>query len=222
MAEINKRISYKPYKIEIAENIFLRICNGIYGNEIEVTDVFGRIMRKLLMYVHNSAPEDKPDEYDYKLNSFAAIGLTGNTGSRKTFIFNALQKYMTIDNVKYIRFNKYLSFNFRIISSRFICGEFQQIGYEIINKYSNINIICIDDLGAEIENCQHFGNKINIIEAILEERDLANKITHFSSNINILKFPEIFIEKYGERVYSRIIKNTNILELNDKDFRLIK
>ena len=213
--KVIERISYSPYKLEFAKNVFIRICNSLYNNQIEITDKFENIVDFMIKWAHSV----DGDLTKQQLNK--AIGLIGNTGSRKTFLFKALQRYMTIDDIKYKRLNKILSFNFKIISSRKIGMEYEQTGYEIINKYSMLNILCIDDLGAE-ENCYiHFGNKCNIIESIFEERDLANKITHFSSNLNILKYPEIFIDKYGERVYSRVIKNTNIIELNDKDFRLI-
>lgn len=207
-----QRISYMPYKLEIATEIFLRICAGLFGSKIELTDIFETIMIRLIIWVHN----DDRDYGDYELNNLNAIGLIGRTGSRKTFMFQALQKYMEIDDIKYLRFGKMLPFKFKIFSARNICGEFQENGYDAINKYASYNIICIDDLGAEPGDVLHYGNRLNIIETLIEERYLAKKMTHFSSNLK----PEMIKEKYGDRVYSRIMQTTNILELKDKDFRI--
>ena len=203
-----QRINYLPYEIGISIREFLLKAKFLFGNEIEVTRPFKEIMKNLILWVHND------EKSIYKRTN--GIGLIGPTGTRKTFLMKCLQEYMKIDDVKYIRLNKVIPFNFKIFHSKDICGEFLNDGYDAINKYSAYNIICIDDLGTEPVETVHFGTRLNVIEALIEERYLAQKMTHFTSN---LKKDEI-LNRYGDRVYSRLFETTNFIELIDKDFRL--
>ena len=206
--QIIQRINYKPYKLEIAVEYFLDCAKYIFGQKIEITKDFEYIMINLIKWIHND------ETCDFDLNK--GIGLIGPTGTRKTFAMNCMQEYMKIDDVRYYRLQKLVTFNFKMFSSREICGEYQENGYDAINKFSSYNIICIDDFGAEPEKTVHYGTTLNVIEALIEERYLAEKLTHFTSNLD----ENSIREKYGERVYSRLKQKINFIKLEDKDFRI--
>ena len=200
-----RRLEYDPYCMKVAGMTMLKIIQGI---EPDYKNIYRDIIRNLIMY----AQGDKKSIY----NLDKAIGLIGPTGTGKTLTFRALSEYMKIDDIKFIRNGKLSKFGFDIISSRFLASHFVAKGFDGIEPYIRKPVLCIDDLGAEPDNITHFGNKLNLIQHIIEERYMNNRITHFSSNNKMEKLHEI----YGDRVYSRLNGSTNTIELVCEDWRL--
>jgi DNA replication protein DnaC len=96
-------------------------------------------------------------------------------------------------------------------------------GAEIVHFYSNLNTICFNDLGTEIESgeASHFGNKKNVIgEIILNHYEINNEKRynfHFTSNFGAEKIEHY----YGERFRSRLREMCNIISLEGiKDKRI--
>lgn len=112
-----------------------------------------------------------------------------------------------------------MSFNFtHIISSFTIYGKYSSGGYDAISEYITRPIIIIDDLGSEPTMANNFGNQVNIMKLIFEERYLRGNITYFTSNLPM----KIINEKYGERVNDRILEDTTIIEMTGTNWRLKK
>lgn len=149
------------------------------------------------------------------LNTGKALGLMGNTGSGKTLAITILGEFVRYYGIMYRRGERIVPFAFRIFSARRIAGEFADSGYDGIFPYIHYNNICIDDLGSEPQEVAHYGNKLNVIEHIIEERYLARKITHFTTNLN----PDQIEQLYGQRVRSRIVHTTNLIPFVDDDWR---
>jgi len=85
--------------------------------------------------------------------------------------------------------------------------------------------LCLDDVGTLNPFAKHYGESVNIIKMLFEERYRNNKLTHFTSNLPIEhKNPKVksIYTVYGDRMYSRIVETTNIIKLNDKDYRRFK
>lgn len=208
-----ERIMYVPYKIEKSVAYFLAIGCALVGDGADVPFQIVKgnegLFFDLIRYVH-ADPE-------CTLNTSRALGLIGGTGGGKSLAFKLIQEYMKIDDVKYIKNGKIVPFRFNIHSARSIMSDYQQNGFSGIEKYLIPNIICIDDLGAEISEVSHYGNKINVMEHIIEERYLHDKITHFSSNIDAKGIEA----KYGQRVYSRICGSTNLITVLVPDWRMV-
>ena len=200
-----RRLEYSPYSIKIAGMAMLKIIQGI---EPDYKNIYKGIIRNLIMY----AQGDSKSIYDLD----KAIGIIGPTGTGKTLTFKALSEFMKIDDIKFVRNGNISKFGFDVVSARFLASQFVAKGFDGVNPYIIRPVLCIDDLGAEPENITHFGNKLNLIQHIIEERYMNNRITHFSSNNTMDKIHEI----YGDRVYSRLYGSINIIQLVCEDWRL--
>ncbi|WBC28441.1 DnaC-like helicase loader [Rhodobacteraceae phage LS06-2018-MD05] len=145
------------------------------------------------------------------------LGLIGRTGSGKTMTFYILNDFIEIDKIRYKKGEDLVNLKYRIQSALVIASEYAREGDIVIHKYSNFANLCIDDLGAENSLKSYFGNKVNVIQEILENRYNNNLMTHFSSNLKM----EDISDRYGDRVFSRLHDTCNIIEINDCDFRVI-
>ena len=97
-----------------------------------------------------------------------------------------------------------------------IATEYQTTGDYV--GYANSAILCINDLGSEQTETVYMGNRLNVMRAILEYRgDKTDAITIITSNIPMQH--RIFVEKYGDRVASRMREMCNYFELTGKDRR---
>jgi DNA replication protein DnaC len=200
------RINYK-HDIDIAKKVWHGVALKFIDN-VKYDEFNKKIWQELIKYIF----ADPGCEYD--LNK--SIGLIGQTGSGKSKTFEIMHEFIGIDDILYIKNGKAAKFNYKIISAKVIAGEFTKFGYDAIWKFSNINSLCIDDLGAESDEVKHYGSKVNVIEEIIETRYLNGLFTHFTSNLK----PDNILDMYGNRVYSRIMHSVNIIEYNNCDYRL--
>lgn len=87
-----------------------------------------------------------------------------------------------------------------------------------IVQYQRAELLCIQDLGTEPLWSVNMGNRINVLQKILEYRgDHPELITMVTSNIP-LDDPEL-IDRYGERAVSRMCEMMNFLLLTGADRR---
>ena len=127
--------------------------------------------------------------------------LLGKPGIGKTFTIKCIS-----DNPVYpIALNSVIDAH----ESIRITGEYKM---KISNK------IYIDDVGAEKNTVNHYGNKVLWFQELIETLDFNNfdfsKLI-ISSNLNVSGFGEM----YGFRTESRIHEHFNIFELDGVDFR---
>jgi DNA replication protein DnaC len=88
-----------------------------------------------------------------------------------------------------------------------------------LDKYKKMPILCNQDLGAELKESLHMGNRINVLKQLIEYRgDRQDLITLITSNYPIDS--EFISVKYGDRVVSRLIEMCNYFELKGKDRRI--
>jgi DNA replication protein DnaC len=201
-----ERINYK-FNIDIAKKVWDSIALK-FINDIKYDSFNKEVWPELIKYIF----ADESCKYDIN----KSIGLIGKTGSGKSKTFEIMQEFISIDDIRYKKDGKLAKFNYKIFSSKNIAGEFSKNGYDAIWKFSNINSLCIDDLGAESDEVKHYGSKVNVIEEIIETRYLNGLFTHFTSNLK----PDNILDMYGNRVYSRIMHSVNIIEYNNCDYRL--
>jgi hypothetical protein len=146
------------------------------------------------------------------------IGLLGQTGIGKTLTFRVLGEMTKLFK------NSFVSNEGRLCQMRYdnifsaftIYGEFSMKGYSALEKYINYKFITIDDLGSEPTIANHYGNQMNVMKLLIEERHLKGNITNFTSNLPMVAINE----KYGERAHDRLVYDTNILEVNGTNWRL--
>ena len=101
-----------------------------------------------------------------------------------------------------------------------ICEEFTEKGS--IDKYKKRAILGIQDLGSSSEPIEslYMGNRMGVIQQLLEYRgDFTDKITLITSNLPMSH--KVLIDRYGDRVASRLNEMCNYFEIKGKDRRKI-
>lgn len=163
----------------------------------------------------------QPKPMNWKLNK--GLLITGNVGTGKTMVMKLLQV-----NKKQC---------FEVLNAADISQQFartnEQGGYEIISSMSTIHKteikhrnfffhedwgLCIDDVGVEDQK-SNFGNRANVIAEILAGRYAANLkpgMTHMTTNLGKVGLEE----KYGPRIWSRMMEMFNVIQLGGADRRL--
>lgn len=142
--------------------------------------------------------------------------IKGNTGRGKTFLFKAWIYFLKQYEIRFQHNGVNYLLSPQIHHAKKIAGEYQSPsgGYSIIEKYSKLNCLCIDDIGTEPENSGNYGNKINVIVEIINNREEAGLLTFGTSNVADLT------KIYDDRTISRMSKLFNIKTLNHNiDFR---
>lgn len=171
------------------------------------TDANIDIYRNLLRYAFANP------ECEWRLDR--GVGLMGNTGSGKTLAMRLLDVVIRGYGIKWLRNGKPMPFSFGMVSARRMVSEFAAGGYEAVERYVRWPLLCIDDLGSEPQEASHYGNRINLLEHVLEERYLDRKLTHFTSNLNLDQLEQL----YGQRVASRLAGTCNLVTMVDMDWR---
>lgn len=152
------------------------------------------------------------DELDYR----KGILLKGNTGRGKTFLLNVYTEFLKIDELCFSNYGRVYPLLLNNINAQQIALEYQSTGgYDALLRYSQLPVININDIGAEISESNHFGNKENVIERIIDAREERSMLTFGTTNL------EKFSDNYDARTISRMNSLFNIVIINhEKDFRL--
>lgn len=96
-----------------------------------------------------------------------------------------------------------------------ICHHFAKEG-DIPHR--KIAILGIQDLGQEPLETLHMGNRLNVLQQLLECRgDRCDRLTLITSNLRISS--ETLKRNYGDRVQSRLVEMCNYLEIKGRDRR---
>ena len=173
----------------------------LYGNHFKIIETDYPIVYKLIAYFL----KDEPTCFQYGINLYKGILLTGPIGCGKTSLMN-LMKYLTATEHKFF-----------VKPCRDISFEFIKEGYEIIHRYSRGSYsqseyknYCFDDLGVE-SNLKYYGNECNVMaEIILSRYDLfisRKVITHITTNLSASEIETM----YGNRVRSRLRAMLNLI-----------
>jgi len=198
-----------PYKMDFALEVIRRIAKGVDEN-FEFTDKAIELYTKLIQFFHGDS--DFPGELT------KGIMLHGTTGSGKTLAMKVMSIYQKIDNIKYFMNGKVYNMNFDVIHVNNMVNNFMENAFDGIQIYSNRYVLCMDDIGTEIEEVKYYGNKLDVISHIISERQSKRLLTFATSNFPI----ETLEEKYGDRIVSRMLALFNFIVVNDKDFRRIQ
>lgn len=167
-----------------------------YGQNFKLNPEDKRIIYKLMIYFIR----DEETCAQYGIDLEKGILLNGPVGCGKTSLMTLMRHFA------------YPGHNFIMKTTREIASEFNQEGYQVIQKYGKTSnkIYCFDDLGVE-NNMKYFGNECNTIaEIILQRYDLQimeGTITHATTNLIAAELEEL----YGNRVRSRLRSMFNLI-----------
>ena len=203
-----RRISYSPYKLDFALEVVGRIAKGI-DSGFEFTEPALELYTKLIQYFH--ADSQFPGDLT------KGIMLHGPTGTGKTLAMKVMSVYQKIDNVRYIKDGRVYLMNFDVIPVNDIVGCFISSAFDGIQIYANRYVLCMDDVGTEIGEVLHYGNRMNVVGYIISERQAKRLLTFATSNLKLDKLEE----RYGDRIMSRMYALFNFIIVKDKDFRRV-
>jgi len=76
----------------------------------------------------------------------------------------------------------------------------------------------IQDLGQEPQESLYMGNRVDVVRQLIEYRgDRTDEITFITSNMKING--DVLMNRYGDRVASRLMEMCNYYEIKGKDRR---
>ena len=138
------------------------------------------------------------------------IFITGQTGVGKSYLCGCIANELMKKGV-FVYYTTAFSMNKTFIDYCKTGGE------DLLENYLEPDVLIIDDLGVEpiLNNIT-----LNYFYTILNERMLTNKSTIINSNL----MPNEVLDRYGERIFSRIMnkKCALILEYKGEDRRINK
>jgi len=167
------------------------------------------------------------DQVDYMIRWAYMIGddidftkgilFKGHTGRGKTFLFRVFDYFTKIDGLKYIENGKEFNLSLKVVNVKKISGEYQAKdgGYSVIQKYAGYRCLVLDDIGKEQEESSNFGNKMNVVEEIINIREEMGMLTFGTTNLDKMS------SMYDDRTVSRMNLLFNVRPINhETDFRL--
>lgn len=142
------------------------------------------------------------------------IYICGPTGTGKTMCLNILR---TLLNALGVMVTIKGRGRYSLSWANYFATEVSQMmqDYGTAQWSNDYPVLCIQDIGSEIQTVSHFGTKSNAVEQIIQMRGEQNLITVISSNYKIKGSP------YGSRIESRLCQMCNYYELKGQDRRLL-
>lgn len=173
-----------------------------YNSKISPRQNIDKIKDICLSFINNF---DNPNEKN--------LLFTGNTGLGKTFLSNCIAKEI-LDKKRTVLYQTAPIMLDNIIDYRFGKSDLKEVYDNIIN----VDLLVIDDLGAESLNSMKIAELFNIINARLLIQNDTVKKTIISTNLNMNNL----FDTYNERIFSRLASYYNICRFFGNDIRLNK
>lgn len=222
-----KRYAYLPYDLNLAMQVVEAIGKSRNPNFV-IDDENRFTYENLVRWVHGDNammcldPETKqpvPGRLD------KGIYIAGNTGTGKSWALEIMSVYTTIDKIQ-IGFGKDYNgkdilgcLHWANVRTDTMCEEFSREG--TYDKYKQWKCLGIQDLGAEPVESLYMGNRVDVLRMILEYRgDRTDRVTLVTSNLPINH--QKLIDRYGDRVASRLTEMCNYFEIKGADRRKVR
>jgi hypothetical protein len=145
------------------------------------------------------------------------IYIAGNTGTGKSWCLEVMAAYaMAFGFVITLGETEKRMLYWDNVRADDICEEYAANG--TFQKFKTRNIYGIQDLGSEPAESVYMGNRIEVLRQLLEYRgDRTDQVTLFTSNLPMNH--KILVDRYGDRVSSRLSAMCNYFEIRGKDRR---
>lgn len=145
------------------------------------------------------------------------IYIAGNTGTGKSWCLEVMAAYaMAFGFVITLGETEKRMLYWENVRADDICEEYAANG--TFQKFKTRNIYGIQDLGSEPAESVYMGNRIEVLRQLLEYRgDRTDQVTLFTSNLPMNH--KILVDRYGDRVSSRLSAMCNYFEIRGKDRR---
>ena len=145
------------------------------------------------------------------------IYIAGNTGTGKSWCLEVMAAYaMAFGFVITLGETEKRMLYWENVRADDICEEYAANG--TFQKFKTRKIYGIQDLGSEPAESVYMGNRIEVLRQLLEYRgDRTDQVTLFTSNLPMNH--KILVDRYGDRVSSRLSAMCNYFEIRGKDRR---
>lgn len=145
------------------------------------------------------------------------IYIAGNTGTGKSWCLEVMAAYaMAFGFVITLGETEKRMLYWDNVRADDICEEYAANG--TFQKFKTRKIYGIQDLGSEPAESVYMGNRIEVLRQLLEYRgDRTDQVTLFTSNLPMNH--KILVDRYGDRVSSRLSAMCNYFEIRGKDRR---
>lgn len=146
------------------------------------------------------------------------IYIAGNTGTGKSWCLEIMQAYCKVYGFKVQYYGEEQQSNLYWGSFRAdeICEKYSETGN--INHFKNRVILAIQDLGSEQQESLYMGNRVDVMRQLIECRgDRSDCMTMVTSNLKLCG--QKIIDRYGDRVASRLAEMCNYFEIKGSDRR---
>ena len=146
------------------------------------------------------------------------IYIAGNTGTGKSWCMEIMQAYCRVFGfkVKFFEENTQSPLAWQCVRSDAICDAFTENGS--ISTFKKRNILGIQDFGSEPQESLYMGNRVDVMRTLIEYRgDRSDNLTLITSNLKL--GGEKLLNRYGDRVASRLCEMCNYFEIKGADRR---
>lgn len=144
------------------------------------------------------------------------ILLCGNCGNGKTTMINAFKNAIIyLDNHNYFStYFKNMDITMRIYDAREIV-HIAKTNYTLFEKVKGYDMIGLEDIGREPTEVLDYGNVLNPIVDLLENRYSLQKFTFVTTNLT----PKQIREKYGNRIADRFNEMMSCIVFENPTYR---
>ena len=146
------------------------------------------------------------------------IYIAGNTGSGKSWCLEIMLAYSAAwrFGIFFADDEKPRPLYWQIERADAICDKFAETGSII--ELKKRPMLGIQDLGQEPQESLYMGNRVDVVRQLIEYRgDRTDELTFITSNMKING--EVLMNRYGDRVASRLMEMCNYYEIKGKDRR---
>lgn len=213
---------YNYGKYDVKEALKLVEAIGKSRNPRFVIDEENRFAyENFIKWAHGDSTMKCIDPVSYKIvpgRLNRGIYIAGNTGSGKSWCLEIMQAYCTAWGFKVLWSDdkEPRPLWWRTIRADALCDEWTEKGS--IMAYKKQPMLGIQDLGNEPQEALYMGNRLDVCRNLIEYRgDKQDEMTFITSNLRING--QILIDRYGDRVASRLCEMCNYFEIKGKDRR---
>lgn len=146
------------------------------------------------------------------------VGLyvAGNPGSGKTTAVNVARLMASQIGARFAYGSESNLLRWNDSTAAMVCDHYAQNGS--LSLYQALKVVSVQDLGSEPRETLYMGNRHEVMREFLELRgDTPGRFTIITSNLKYATIRKV----YGDRVWSRLHRMCNYVELVQDDMRVV-